>query len=298
MKKTNFFPFLVALVLIGGVFSSCQKDETLTQKNSADSKVLKQVVIDCEECLDEWSESLVTYGPSYFVPQGGSIPAPSNIFLDVWQDATKIYYRLYVDGGQPIKYLRIDGNVVLTVNDPPITEHSWSAMLPADWDKCLDITSNITVGGLYAHGIPFYDACIEYTLRESCDWECSGSETAWSTGPRFTLKGNWATYTPYVDMEQTVIIYAGQHINVGTAHFSAMANGEVTITIDLDNGWRFNDVSESLKINTYSSAPSGNPAPGRFLYKFDATGDSFSYTFPDANFYAIHLDVTHCVMVE
>lgn len=299
MKKTNFLPFLIAMVLIGGVISSCQKDETQMQKNSADSKDLKQVVIDCEECLEDWSESLVTFGPSYFDPQGGSIPDPNNIFLDVRQDATKIYYRLYVNGGEPIKFLRIDNVVVLALGDAPLTEYSWSADLPQDWEKCQVVNTEITVGGLYVHGIPYYDACIDYTLREPCgEWECSGSETAWSTGPRFTLRGNWATYTPYNNLEQTVVIYAGQNINVGTVHFSALANGEVTLTIDLNNGWRFNDVNESLKINTYNVPPSGNPAPGQFQYKYNATGDSYSVTLPDANIYAIHLDVTHCVMVN
>ncbi len=298
MKKANLFPFLVATILLGGIFSSCQKDETQVQNSSTESKDLKQVVIDCEECLEDWNASMVTFGPTYFDPQSDNVPNPNNIFLDVRQDATKIYYRLYVNGGEPIKFLRINKVVILPFGSTPVTEYSWTTDLPQDCQKCQVITAEITVGGLHPYGVPYYDACIDYKLRELCNWECSGSETAWSAGPRFTLKGNWATYTPYNDIEQTAIVYAGQNINAGTVHFSSLSNGQVILTIDLDNGWHFNDVNESLKINTYSTAPSGNPAPGKFNYKYNATGSSISVTLPDANYYAIHMDLTHCVIVD
>lgn len=299
MKRTKLLGIFAFLMMMGGILSSCQKDETLKQDN-ANSNELKVVEIDCNECLDDWAESLETYGPSYFVPQSSNIPAPTNIFLDVWQDATTIYYRIYVNGGYPIRFLRVDGNVIFsyTLQDPGVTEYSWSEPLPADWDACDLIRTNITVGGLFAHGIPYYDACIDYLLRDWCNWECGESETAWAAGPRYTPRGNWATYTPYNDLAQTVNIYAGQTNLIGTVTFSAVNNGQVTLTFDLNDGWRFEDVAESLKIQTYANAPSGNPAPGQFAYKYDATGDSFTVTLPDANFYGIHLDVAQCVMVE
>lgn len=299
MKRTKLLGIFAFLMMMGGLLSSCQKDESVKQDN-ANSKELKLVEIDCTECLEDWAESLETYGPSYFVPQSSTIPAPTNIFLDVWQDATTIYYRLYVNGGEPIKHLSIDGNLIFSYlnGDPSVTEYSWSEPLPADWEACDVIRTNLIVGGLYVHGIPHYNACIDYTLRNWCNWECSDSETAWADGERYTPRGNWATYTAYNDLEQTVEIFAGQNILIGTVHFSALANGEVTLTFDLNDGWRFEDVAESLKIQTYDVAPTGNPSPGQFAYKYDATGDSYTVTLPDANFYGIHLDVTHCVMVE
>jgi hypothetical protein len=45
-----------------------------------------------------------------------------------------------------------------------------------------------------------------------------------------------------------VDIYAGQNIKVGTATFSAPdTNGNVTITIDLNNGAAFADVEENSR---------------------------------------------------
>jgi hypothetical protein len=118
-----------------------------------------------------------------------------------------------------------------------------------------------------------------------CEWI---GETAWSAGPRYTLKGNWATYTPYVS-GSTVNLYAGQTMEAGTVTFSAETNGEIDITIVLNSGWRLAEgVFESVKIQGYENAPSGNPSPGLFTtYK----GESLTVTVPLYNFYGVHLDV-------
>lgn len=294
MKKLNTILFAL-LLSVGAVLTSCQKEEVLKQDN-ASSKDLKVVTIDCEECLEEWSDSQVTFGPSYFVPQGPNVSPPTNIYLDVYQDATTIYYRLYRLNGATFNHLSINGTVVLTYGDPAVTEWLWSAPLPVDWQACDVITANLIVGGLNIHNAHF-NACIEYTLRDMCEYECTGEETAWANGPRYTQRGNWATYTPYV-AGSTVTIYAGQNINIGTVTFSAVNNGMVTLTFDLNDGWQFANVAESLKIQDYASAPSGNPAPGQFAWKFDATGSTETVTVPANNFYGIHLDVTHCVVVN
>lgn len=294
MKKLNTILFAL-LVSVGAILSSCQKDDALNQKNPTPGD-LKVVTINCEECLDEWADSHVTYGPGYFTPQSPNVAPPTNIYLDVHQDATTIYYRLYRLNGETFVHLNINGTVVMTYGATPVTEYSWSAPLPADWAACDVITTNLIVGGLNIHNAHF-NACIEYSLRELCgEWQCSGSETGWANGPRYTQKGNWATYTPYV-ANSTVIIYAGQNINVGTVQMSAVVNNEVTLTIELTGGWHFQDVNESLKIQDYAVAPSGNPAPGQFAWKYNATGDSWTVTVPANNFYGIHLDLTHCVWV-
>lgn len=296
MKKLHKI-LLALLVLTGGALTSCQKEDALKQENSTSSKDLKVVTINCEECLEVWTDSQVTFGPSYFVPQGPNVGAATNIYLDVSQDATTIYYRLYRLNGEQFKHLSIDGTVVLTYTDPPVTEYSWSTPLPVDWEACDVITANLIIGGLNIHNA-HYNACIEYTLRDLCEeWECGDSETAWANGPRYTPRGNWATYTPYV-ANSTVTLFAGQTTNIGTVHFSAVVNGEVTLTFNLTGGWHFNDVSESLKIQDYAAAPSGNPSPGQFAWKWDATGTSITVTVPANNFYGIHLDVMHCVVVN
>ncbi|MFU8771627.1 MAG: hypothetical protein ACNA8H_04305 [Anaerolineales bacterium] len=120
-----------------------------------------------------------------------------------------------------------------------------------------------------------------------CEWV---GETAWAAGNRYVARGNWATYTPYVS-DSTVTLYAGQHMEAGTVHFSEAVDGEVTITITLNSGWRFEDVEENVKIQDYELAPSGNPAPGLFDWKGDASESPFSITVPENNFYGVHVNV-------
>ena len=122
--------------------------------------------------------------------------------------------------------------------------------------------------------------------------ECWKDETAWAYGPRYTSRGNWATYTPYVP-NSTVTLYAGQNMNAGTVHFSAVSDGEVTITITLASGWRFAPVPENVKIQDYATAPSGNPSPGRFKWKgtADSGSNTFSIKVRENAYYGVHVDV-------
>jgi hypothetical protein len=119
-------------------------------------------------------------------------------------------------------------------------------------------------------------------------------ETAWSNGDRYVTRGNWAMYTEYA--EGSVSIYAGQHHLAGTATFSAVEDGMVTITIALADGWSLQDNGDNnVKIQGYADAPTGTPSPGRFTtYK----GNDLEVTVPAAAFYGIHLDVRTLVEVE
>ncbi|HLN52147.1 MAG TPA: hypothetical protein VK212_00470 [Lentimicrobium sp.] len=289
MKKINLLVILSFLLITGGLLSSCQKEDSIKQDQKSSGE-LKQVNIDCEECVATWAETLVTYDASYFVPQGPNVSNPTNIYLDVYNDETTIYYRVYRLNGETFKHLSINGTVVLTYTDPAVTEYLWNAPLSSEWAACDVVTTNLIVGGLNIHNAHF-NACINYELRDIC--VCDQTETAWACGTRYTQKGNWATYTTYV-ANSTVQILAGQTIDVGTVHLSAVVNGMVTMTFNLTNGWRFQNVSESLKIQGYSTPPSGNPAPGQFANKFDATGTTWQVTIPAANYYGIHLDVQLC----
>lgn len=115
-------------------------------------------------------------------------------------------------------------------------------------------------------------------------------ETAWADGERYIEQGNWATYTPYVP-DSDVPLYAGQTLPAGNVHFSAVSNNEITIDITLYSNWSLQDVDEPVKIQDYETAPSGNPSPGLFDYKFDyLTG----IVVPANNFYGVHLDVQYC----
>ena len=119
-------------------------------------------------------------------------------------------------------------------------------------------------------------------------------ETAWAAGSRYVSRGNWATYTPYNGEAKSVTLFAGQTMQAGSVHFSAPMDGKVTITIELNTGWEFQDVSENVKIQDYEFAPSGNPSPGLFDHKGFASGSPFSIEVPYNNFYGVHVDVAFC----
>ncbi len=118
-------------------------------------------------------------------------------------------------------------------------------------------------------------------------------ETGWAAGDRYVAKGNWATYVGYEEGEsKRVILYAGRTMDAGTVAF-APHDGDVRVTITLNSGWRFKDAPENVKIQDYASAPSGNPSPGLFAWKGNATGTSFSIDVPENKFYGVHVDLVH-----
>ena len=127
--------------------------------------------------------------------------------------------------------------------------------------------------------------------------ECWQEETAWSDGDGYLGAYNWATYTTYECTDLEVILFAGQDMDAGTVIFSDPVDGIVTITIELNDGWRFLDDDENLKIQGYDAPPMGNPSPGKFDYKFYAVGgDPFSVDVPvDCNdgmyYYGVRVDV-------
>ena len=137
------------------------------------------------------------------------------------------------------------------------------------------------------NGVEF--ECFMITVLNSCTWQ---SETAWADGDRYVPQGNWATYTTYQD-DEDVIVYAGQTIDAGTVAFSAIdGDGNVTITITLNDNVRLQDDDESVKIQGYDTPPSGNPQLGQFTtYK----GDQLIITVPYFAYYGIHLDVEVCL---
>lgn len=124
-------------------------------------------------------------------------------------------------------------------------------------------------------------------------WE---HETAWSDGGFYSRVkgqkggGSWAMYTPFDGTTVEPTLFAGQHLAAGKVRFD-QENGQVEITITLNEGWRFAPTEENLKIQDYAEAPSGNPAIGKFEHKYHAAGTSFSVTVPYGAFYGVHVDV-------
>ena len=70
------------------------------------------------------------------------------------------------------------------------------------------------------------------------------------------------------------------------------ADGKVTITIKLNDGWSLQEVSNPVKIQGYDATPAvGNPSHGRFASK----GSSLTVKVPAATYYGIDLDVRQAV---
>ncbi|MEM2097952.1 MAG: hypothetical protein QXI70_07335 [Methanothrix sp.] len=143
----------------------------------------------------------------------------------------------------------------------------------------------------------------EQTCYCNCIEQCWTGETAWAAGTRYVEKGNWATYTPYTPgSTKTVTLYAGKTMNAGTVTIEPIDECTVTITITLNEGWRFDpDEDENVHIQGYvSMPPAENPAPGQFAVKkfadespfsieVDATADEGCTT--PYNYYGIHVAV-------
>jgi len=126
-------------------------------------------------------------------------------------------------------------------------------------------------------------------------------ETAWAANGDEALQlaysglepGNWATYVEYA--EKTTTLFAGRTMNAGSVTFSAVADGKITITVNLGPDWGFEDVSENLKVQDYATEPSGNPAPGLFAHKKTCPDALDPYTcsivVPANAFYGVHVNV-------
>jgi hypothetical protein len=128
-------------------------------------------------------------------------------------------------------------------------------------------------------------------------------ETGWAVGTRYLEKGNWAMYHEY-NGEETVDLRAdggdGVGMLAGTVHFSAVSGDQVTITITLNEGWRFVDQDENVKIQDYASAPTKKAIPGKFDHKGYATESPFEIDVPANAYYGVHanLEWLDCVVVE
>ena len=133
------------------------------------------------------------------------------------------------------------------------------------------------------------DSLVEATSDE-CMVEICYEETAFG-GETVGLGKAWWFYFD-TSLAETQTIWAGQHYDAGTVTVSECIDDEVTITIELADGWYLQDDDESVKIQGYDeSVPSKRQPAGKFkTYK----GDETEVGVPCFEFYIIHLDVQHC----
>ncbi len=141
---------------------------------------------------------------------------------------------------------------------------------------------------------------VEFVLNaETCWYE----EGAWSAGDAWPGASSPATYTAYNGAAITVdLLAARDQMLAGTVDFSAPDNNEVTITIELEDGWRFaeedeEDGDDNVYVQGYDELPEdgddgfGNPRYGQFANKDKAEESPFEIVVPEANFYVVKVSV-------
>ena len=307
MRKM-FLLGVLALMVTGGVFWSCQKDDV-----TLGDIALKSASVDLndDDCVIEYQliagqkypvgtikitvindilevEYLLDPGYSLInshlwigtnaalVPGGEKNPSPGLFkFNDLYKTGN-----VYII---PLSDLSLScgDNAVIYAHATVGNESLWGVKTNTAWSNVNDNKK-----GSWGTYSTFQVTCCEPPAGSN---ECYKGETAWTAGSRYVSKGNWATYTAYDGVEKTVDLLAAQTKLAGTVTFSAPVDGNVTITVNFNYGWQFQNVTEYLKVQDYPGVPlAENPNPGGFSWKI-STGNSI--VVPVNNYYGVHVDV-------
>lgn len=284
--KSKMHVSAITLVLAGVLaFWSCQKEEQVIRVNDP-VKQLKTTAPDCAtDCINPVSP---VYFPFVSTLSDGPAATDKTTTVTVYNTLTDLVIEVVsnVETGT----VKIN-DVVMNPNGIPGGQTTtFTFPLPSGWNACDPWPFKVEILG---GGNPDVHEGTYYLIG-ACPVSCTPQdESAWSAGTRYVSKGNWATFTTWAAGKVSVI-YAGQTINIGTATFSAVSSGNVTITINLTGGWYFRSVSENVKVQGYSVKPTTTPSPGLFANKATAAGTSFAITVPAAAYYGVHLDVELC----
>ena len=113
-------------------------------------------------------------------------------------------------------------------------------------------------------------------------------ESATGAGIKWPGSRNWFMYTR--SSKDKVDLIAAQHVDVGDIFMQRGSSGTY-IEIVLHPGWSFADARDNVKIHDMQRVPKSYVAPGKFKYKFGASGVVWSGTVPNATYYGIHAEV-------
>lgn len=308
--KTNIKSLIAVFALaLTATFSSCSKDEiSVDRKDNNSLKTVAAISPDCITTVD------LLAGNTPQTNVGNVIISNDDnfIYINFFVNAPWILNETHVDiqtspqtgRGAPGLYNANQYLVFSTQTSAyyeiPRNLYDFGTTIyilaHAAVENAVTLADETAYGGDFKDEKPWYNM-ITFVVKENClinyPPACE-EETAWAAGTRYVKKGNWATFTPYSGAPKTVKLLAGQTREAGIVDFSAPVNGWVTITISLNGGWFFQDVSENVKIQDYKFAPSGNPAPGLFAHKGTSNSTTFSIQVPVNNFYGVHADVKFC----
>jgi hypothetical protein len=306
MKKKLFLLSALALMMAGGIFWSCQKDEMLT--NTDVLKVKEAVLPSIEPILvTDWQSGNAASECAQAANYGEAGCVDEIIYSYKFDNWVSSY-----SGPYDVSEAGLANTITITNNNG----------MSFDWESDQPVCRIVVKGGPYAYvyvvdgatsgtgliapnnegGNQSAISHVSFCFYEGfgappCEWV---GETAWAAGNRYVTRGNWATNTPYGGSAKSVKLYAGQTIDAGTVNFSAPSGGKVTITIELNSGFRLEEfegvvIEEAVKIQGYPSAPKANPAPGLFTtYK----GTSLVVEVSQFAFYGVHVNVEREVCPE
>lgn len=326
MKKTLYSFAAITLLVAGFVISSCNKSEEVFAPNggnamtSATSTDFNAELLSDNVAFEDQTNSIVGYAWTWEIQRLAGQTGLSHfnfidgILCETDEDAGTLrehivgaYYSQ--DGGTTWNNVSVAWAVDASTNGAGNNSVCYSGkVFKIDFGGddllvrlIMDIKYEVGVQyGVFKRGgggpnNTFVDCGIIEFAAPACpqdevcyEWK---NETAWSTGPRYVQRGNWATYSSATNLENGVTIFAGQNINVGTAK---LVNGSIEIT--LTGGWELKPNTDAVKIQGYNTTPPAkNPAPGQFTtYK----GSSLTPSVNAFNFYGIHLDVRKAYEVD
>lgn len=301
--KTVKFPLLIMLSVMGMfIFNSCNKEElNNVDQNLSTSKLMKTVSNACVPKVEKL--------------MAGQIMEVGTV--TVWNDATKLYvkYDITVPDITILQTHLFVGDCDLlndnpapgqfpykTDHNPGVTTFTYEIPLGGLPD-CFCIISHAALSNEETAYAGTDEVQGSNWAKKFCYCVCTPpdkcyeykAETSMSAGCKFNTGkgGNWFTYTDYANVEKTVTLFAGKTLVAGTVTFSAVSNGNVTITIVLGEDWSLQAVNEPVKIQGYSQEMLNlvlgtNVQPGKFTtYK----GNELTITVPYSPYYAVHVSV-------
>ena len=268
MKTTKLFSLLL---ILGVAFLSCQKEEISEMSGKAKKSIKRSGLRDAANCscVTDYSESLVTYSQ-----------AP-DIKVEVWNDATTIYYKVYRLASGNIGNLWVDD---VSQGGSPSDEYTFTKSAVA---SCAEVTTKLRVVGIQDSPAEFnvvykmvtlcISDCLAYTYDTGFGGENKGGGKAW-----------WYYYTA---SSGSKTVYAGKNKPAGTV----VVDGSGNYTISLAPGWELDPgASESVKIQGYDSVPASRPAAGLFSGSSSYKGTSSIGSVSPKPYYVIHLDLRQC----
>ncbi len=151
MKRKILLFSTLTLIIAGGIFWSCQKDET---PSGSDEGLILKSATNCNECVTNWIDSKETE------------TIGTNLYVDKWNDNLNAYFRIYRLAGATIGNVTFDNGSNIGFS-PAVTEYLITK--PVTVIACTKISTLFNrIGGVGGAGGTLENITVDYYLRELC----------------------------------------------------------------------------------------------------------------------------------